>query len=97
MRGIPPKLHASLASLFLSSVLTYLLIGAAVLLTQEIDANISKATDQGYAALITLGSRGFTLATNIVLSTAIKVRRLYFGHLIDFDIVYDKIVCLCFY
>lgn len=38
----------------------------------EIDANISKATDQGYAALITLGSRGFTLATNIVLSTAIK-------------------------
>lgn len=38
----------------------------------EIDKYISKASDQGYTALLTLGSKGFTYATNVVLTTAIK-------------------------
>ena len=40
---------------------------------QEIDAYVEKAKDQSYAALIALGSRGFSFATNIILSTAAKV------------------------
>lgn len=43
---------------------------------KEIDAAIAKASDQGYSALLSLGSRGFSYATNIVLTTAIKVRSL---------------------
>ena len=39
---------------------------------KEIDAAIAKASDQGYTALLSLGSRGLNYATNIVLTTAIK-------------------------
>jgi receptor expression-enhancing protein 1/2/3/4 len=38
----------------------------------EIDRYIDRARDQSYAALIALGARGFTFATNVVLTTAIK-------------------------
>ena len=37
---------------------------------------LSKVSDQGYSALVTLGSRGFNYATNVVLNTAIKVRHI---------------------
>lgn len=40
---------------------------------QDIDAHLDKVTDQGYAAVLSLGSRGFNYATNVVLTTAIKV------------------------
>ena len=49
---------------------------------QEIDSYIAKASDQGYSALVSLGSRGFNYATNIVLSTAMKV---------------NGIICTCMY
>ena len=53
------------------SVLT---VGGALLChCQEIDEYVEKAKDQSCAALIALGSRGFTFATNLILSTAAKV------------------------
>ena len=44
---------------------------------QEIDSYIAKASDQGYTALLKIGSRGLNYATNIVVQTAIKVWRRY--------------------
>jgi len=38
----------------------------------EIDRYIERVRDQSYAALIALGARGFSFATNVVLTTAIK-------------------------
>jgi len=43
---------------------------------QAIDEYVDRAKDQSYTALIALGSRGFTFATNLVLSTAAKVLQL---------------------
>ena len=40
---------------------------------QDIDAYLNKASDQGYTALLSLGTKGFNYASNIVLSTALKV------------------------
>ncbi len=40
---------------------------------QEIDAYIMQASDKGYSAVISLGSKGISYATNVVLNTAIKV------------------------
>ena len=40
---------------------------------QEIDQYINRASDQGYSAILSLGSKGFNYATNVVLATAIKV------------------------
>jgi len=34
---------------------------------------ISKASEQGYSAFITLGSRGLTYAANVLVTTAVKV------------------------
>lgn len=39
---------------------------------KEIDEYVEKAKDQSCTALIALGSRGFTFATNLILSTAAK-------------------------
>ncbi|XP_064603990.1 receptor expression-enhancing protein 4-like isoform X2 [Liolophura sinensis] len=39
---------------------------------KEIDDYIAKASDKGYTTLISLGSKGITYATNVVLQTAIK-------------------------
>ena len=49
---------------------------------QVIDEYVHRLKDRGYAALIALGARGFTFATNIVLSTAVKV--------ISIDFTYSK-------
>ncbi|WAR22127.1 REEP2-like protein [Mya arenaria] len=38
----------------------------------EIDEAIAQARTKGYSTLVTLGSRGLTYATNVVVSTAIK-------------------------
>ena len=43
---------------------------------QEIDGYIMQASDKGYSAVISLGSKGLSYATNVVLSTAIKVNSL---------------------
>lgn len=48
---------------------------------KEIDNYISRASDHGYSALIALGSRGFSFATNMVLSTAIKGQTKLADHL----------------
>jgi len=42
-------------------------------LVQEIDSYISRVSEQGYSALLNLGSKGLSFAANIVVSTAIKV------------------------
>lgn len=47
----------------------------------EIDKYISKASDQGYTALLSLGSKGINYATNIVLTTAIKGQSKIADHL----------------
>lgn len=39
---------------------------------KDIDGFLTRTSDKGYSALIALGSRGFTFAANMVLSTAIK-------------------------
>jgi len=39
---------------------------------KDIDSYISKASDQGYSALLSLGSRGFNYVTNVAVSTALK-------------------------
>jgi receptor expression-enhancing protein 1/2/3/4 len=48
---------------------------------KEIDGYVAKASDQCYAALIALGSRGFSFATNMVLTTAIKGQTKLADHL----------------
>lgn len=48
---------------------------------KEIDSYIAKASDQGYSALVSLGTKGFSYATNIVLSTAIKGQSKIADHL----------------
>lgn len=48
---------------------------------KEIDTYLAKASDQGYSALLTLGSRGFNYATNVVLTTAIKGQSKIADHL----------------
>ena len=40
---------------------------------QEIDNMITKASEQGYMAVVNMGSRGLTYATNVIVSTAVKV------------------------
>ena len=44
-----------------------------LIVVQEIDAYINKASDQGYTAILNLGSKGLNYASNIVLTTALKV------------------------
>jgi len=39
---------------------------------KAIDDYVQRIKDHGYAALIALGARGFTFATNMILSTAVK-------------------------
>jgi len=39
---------------------------------QDIDSYIATASDKGYSAILEFGSKGFSYATNIVLSTAMK-------------------------
>jgi len=34
---------------------------------------IAKASEQGYSAIVTLGSRGISYAANVLMSTAAKV------------------------
>lgn len=48
---------------------------------KDIDAYIGRVSDQGYTALLSLGSKGFSYATNIVLSTAIKGQSKIADHL----------------
>jgi len=38
----------------------------------EIDSYLQKASDQGYSAILSLGSRGFSYVTNVAMTTAIK-------------------------
>ena len=40
---------------------------------QEIDEAIAQARTRGYSTLMTLGHKGLTYATNVVVKTAIKV------------------------
>lgn len=47
----------------------------------EIDRYISKASDQGYSAFLSLGSRGFNFATNFVLTSAMKGQSAITDHL----------------
>ena len=44
-----------------------------IFLFQEIDSYIQRASDQGYSAILNLGSKGFSYVTNVALTTAIKV------------------------
>ena len=45
----------------------------------EIDEAISRATEQGYTAVLQLGSKGVNYATNVLMQTAIKVNKtIYF-------------------
>ncbi|KAI0242130.1 Receptor expression-enhancing protein 2 [Lamellibrachia satsuma] len=48
---------------------------------KEIDSYIAKASDQGYSALLTIGSRGLNYATSIVVQTAIKGQSTIVDHL----------------
>jgi len=36
---------------------------------------LQKASEQGYMAVVNMGSRGLTYATNVIVSTAVKVWR----------------------
>jgi len=47
----------------------------------EIDAYIAKASDQGYTAILSLGSKGFNVATNFMLTTAMKGQSKITDHL----------------
>ena len=47
-------------------------------LFQDIDNYIAKASDQSYTTLLTLGRHGLNYATNIVITTALKVDYLHF-------------------
>jgi receptor expression-enhancing protein 1/2/3/4 len=47
----------------------------------EIDKYISKASDQGYSAFLSLGSRGFNAATNFVLTSAMKGQTTIVEHI----------------
>ena len=40
---------------------------------QEIDEAIAQARTRGYSTIMTLGHKGLTYATNVVVKTAIKV------------------------
>lgn len=46
-------------------------------LPQEIDDYIDQYSKKGYTTLLSLGSRGLTYATNVVVTTAIKVGTKY--------------------
>lgn len=48
---------------------------------ESIDAYISKVSEQGYSALLSLGTKGLSYAANIVVSTAIKGQSTLAGHL----------------
>lgn len=48
---------------------------------KEIDSYIAKASDQGYSALLKIGSRGLNYATSIVVQTAIKGQSTIVDHL----------------
>jgi receptor expression-enhancing protein 1/2/3/4 len=39
---------------------------------KEIDSAIAKASEQGYSTFITLGTRGISYATNVLITTAVK-------------------------
>lgn len=39
----------------------------------EIDEALARATEQGYTAVLQLGSKGVNYATNVLMQTAIKV------------------------
>jgi hypothetical protein len=39
---------------------------------KEIDSCIAKASEQGYSAIVTLGSKGISYATNVLVTTAVK-------------------------
>jgi receptor expression-enhancing protein 1/2/3/4 len=47
----------------------------------DIDTCIDKASDHGYSALLTLGSRAISLATNIVVASAVKGQTKLADHL----------------
>jgi len=47
----------------------------------EIDNYIDKASDQGYSALLALGSRAVTMATNVILASAIRGQTKLVDHL----------------
>lgn len=47
---------------------------------QEIDELIEKAKEQGYSAMLLLGSRGLSYATSVVLQTAIKAQEAIAAH-----------------
>lgn len=44
---------------------------------QDIDEYIDQYSKKGYTTLLSLGTRGLTYATNVVVTTAIKVRLTY--------------------
>ena len=44
-----------------------------VFFLQEIDEAIAQARTRGYSTIMTLGHKGLTYATNVVVKTAIKV------------------------
>ena len=43
------------------------------LLLQEIDELIVKAKEQGYSVILDIGCKGMSLATNAIMTTAVKV------------------------
>lgn len=53
---------------------------------QEIDSCIAKASEQGYSAIVTLGSKGISYATNVLVTTAVKVCTTYIMNLILFAV-----------
>lgn len=48
---------------------------------EEIDTYIEQASDKGYSALLEIGSRGLSYATNVVLTTAMKGQTAVADHL----------------
>ena len=51
---------------------------------QDIDSYINKASDQGYSAVLSIGSKSISYASNMILNTAIKVCIYY----IQLSVVY---------
>ena len=59
--------------LFVTTHRVVTLSGKWLLWLQEIDAHLERVTDQGYSAIVGLGQKAFKHATNVVVTTAIKV------------------------
>jgi len=56
-----------------ASTCQHSLVQLLLCILQDIDSVIAKASEQGYSAFVTLGSRGISYAANVLVSTAAKV------------------------